>query len=111
MLLPLAGCGLIISYLYTDECSNPIGNKVENNENLKRIDLKKHNKKVPKVKKDFISSIEESATNTRRHPYRFPVLSIAFSWLFYVVVWHGVLSNIPLSAPMPFAVHSRYKMI
>lgn len=31
-------------------------------------------------------------------------------WLFYVLVWHCVLSNLPLSAPMPFAVHSRFWM-
>ena len=31
-------------------------------------------------------------------------------WLFYVIIWHFVLSNLPLNAPMPFAVHSRFWM-
>ena len=30
--------------------------------------------------------------------------------LFYTCVWHGVLSNLPLDAPMPYAVHSRFWM-
>lgn len=29
-------------------------------------------------------------------------------WVGYVLVWHSVFSNLPLHAPMPFAVHSRY---
>ena len=35
---------------------------------------------------------------------------IAGLWSFYVIIWHCVLSNLPLSAPMPFAVHSRFWM-
>lgn len=35
------------------------------------------------------------------------VVCFAVCWLFYILFWHGVLSNLPLSAPMPFAVHSR----
>ena len=35
------------------------------------------------------------------------VLWLFGAWLFYVLVWHGVLSNLPLSKPMPFAVHAR----
>ncbi len=31
-------------------------------------------------------------------------------WIVYTCVWHAVLSNLPLSAPMPFAVHSRFWM-
>ena len=39
--------------------------------------------------------------------------SISFlfiAWVFYIVVWNGVLSNIPLSAPMPYGVHARFWM-
>ncbi|CAM9708487.1 unnamed protein product, partial [Ectocarpus fasciculatus] len=31
-------------------------------------------------------------------------------WVGYVLVWHSVFSNLPLHAPMPFAVHSRFWM-
>eukprot|EP00606_Chrysophyceae_sp_TOSAG23-5_P000078 GSChrysophyteH2.ASY1.ANO1.1134.1 assembled CDS len=30
------------------------------------------------------------------------------TWLFYILVWHGVLSNLPLNSPMPFIVHARF---
>ncbi|RYH20366.1 DUF2723 domain-containing protein [archaeon] len=32
------------------------------------------------------------------------------SWLFYLVVWHCVFSNLPLNAPMPYGVHARFWM-
>jgi hypothetical protein len=38
------------------------------------------------------------------------VVFLAASWLFYLLVWNGVLSNIPLSAPMPYGVHARFWM-
>lgn len=38
------------------------------------------------------------------------ILNLLAMWLFYVLLWHCVLSNLPLSAPMPFAVHSRFWM-
>ena len=38
------------------------------------------------------------------------LLFVVASWAFYVVVWNGVLSNIPLSAPMPYGVHARFWM-
>ena len=38
------------------------------------------------------------------------VANLIAMWLFYVLIWHCVLSNLPLSAPMPFAVHSRFWM-
>ncbi len=37
-------------------------------------------------------------------------LALLGLWLFYTAVWNCVLSNLPLSAPMPFAVHSRFWM-
>ncbi len=30
------------------------------------------------------------------------------TWLFYVVIWHSVLSNLPLDSPMPYIVHARF---
>ncbi|KAJ1412181.1 hypothetical protein B484DRAFT_422918 [Ochromonadaceae sp. CCMP2298] len=39
-----------------------------------------------------------------------PVYVLLGLWVFYTVLWHCVLSNLPLSAPMPFAVHSRFWM-
>jgi hypothetical protein len=38
------------------------------------------------------------------------VAVVVFMWLFYTLVWHCVFSNLPLSSPMPFAVHSRFWM-
>ncbi len=32
------------------------------------------------------------------------------TYVFYVLVWHGVLSNLPLSSPMPYVVHARFWM-
>lgn len=42
------------------------------------------------------------------HHSRICVLILVFFWLAYTAVWHCVFSNLPLHAPMPFAVHSRY---
>lgn len=38
------------------------------------------------------------------------VLCLVVSFVGYVFLWHGVLSNLPLDAPMPYAVHSRFWM-
>ena len=35
-------------------------------------------------------------------------LALAAAWLFYTLVWHGVLSNLPLDSPMPYGVHARF---
>lgn len=34
------------------------------------------------------------------------VLLLVFA--FYTITWHGVLSNLPLSSPMPYGVHARF---
>jgi hypothetical protein len=34
------------------------------------------------------------------------VLLLVFS--FYTLTWHGILSNLPLSSPMPYGVHARF---
>ena len=40
---------------------------------------------------------------------KFLLLSILVgTYMFYVLVWHGVLSNLPLSTPMPYIVHARF---
>ena len=43
------------------------------------------------------------------HTYGLFIFIISM-WMFYTLVWHCVLSNLPLSSPMPFAVHSRFWM-
>lgn len=41
---------------------------------------------------------------------RLLVVNLGGMWVFYTLIWHCVLSNLPLSSPMPFAVHSRFWM-
>ena len=36
------------------------------------------------------------------------VLVLTSAWLFYLLAWHGVLSNLPLDSPMPYGVHARF---
>lgn len=38
------------------------------------------------------------------------VLCLVAAFTGYVLLWHGVLSNLPLDSPMPYAVHSRFWM-
>lgn len=38
------------------------------------------------------------------------IFCLVLVWVFYVLFWHIVLSNLPLSAPMPYAVHARFWM-
>ena len=70
----------------------------------------KKNKKV--IKKETIEPSKES--NFIQPPAEIEKCNIALmlclfsTYIFYVLVWHGVLSNLPLSAPMPFVVHSRF---
>lgn len=41
----------------------------------------------------------------------FPLVTcLAFTWFFYVFIWHFTLSNLPLNAPMPYLVHARFWM-
>lgn len=56
------------------------------------------------------TAAEATADTKRPKAGILPSTCLALAWLFYVCVWHGILSNIPLSAPMPFAVHSRFWM-
>lgn len=43
-------------------------------------------------------------------PSRSLAAVLAGAWVFYVVVWHSTLSNLPLDSPMPFGVHARFWM-
>ena len=49
------------------------------------------------------------STHSRKGSY-WSFIFLAFSWMFYLVIWNAVLSNIPLSAPMPYGVHARFWM-
>ena len=41
----------------------------------------------------------------------YPIIAVLFvTWALYVCLWHGILSNVPLDAPMPRAVHARFWM-
>uniref|UniRef100_A0A7R9WJN7 DUF2723 domain-containing protein n=1 Tax=Pseudictyota dubia TaxID=2749911 RepID=A0A7R9WJN7_9STRA len=40
----------------------------------------------------------------------FPCSTFAATFLFYQAVWNGLFSNLPLSFPMAYAVHSRFWM-
>lgn len=50
------------------------------------------------------------ATTSHLDGQYWSVVFLTTAWVFYVVVWNGVLSNIPLSAPMPYGVHARFWM-
>jgi hypothetical protein len=40
----------------------------------------------------------------------YDVVCLVTCWVVYVALWHGILSNIPLSSPMPYGVHARFWM-
>jgi hypothetical protein len=54
------------------------------------------------------TALQETATATAAAASVGRALLLA--WLLYTAVWHCVLSNLSLSAPMPRAVHSRFWM-
>jgi len=61
--------------------------------------------------KSYIKNNDKNDSNVSINSPMMPiVLCILVLWLFYVLVWHCVLSNLPLNSPMPFAVHSRFWM-
>lgn len=51
------------------------------------------------------NAASSSSTSSQR-----AVAVLALAWIGYLVIWHGLFSNLPLNAPMPFAVHSRFWM-
>jgi len=61
------------------------------------------------VKKQNKTKLDNN-NNNNKNPIMPIVLCILTLWLFYVIVWHSILSNLPLNSPMPFAVHSRFWM-
>jgi hypothetical protein len=56
---------------------------------------------------DASSSSDEKLISTVPVSPPLEVLCLLVSWTAYVLIWHGVLSNIPLSSPMPYGVHAR----
>lgn len=76
--------------------------------------LKKKKKKKGTVSSTLTSkskAAKPSKGNTKSAPERLNLRMLlecfGVAWVFYVAFWHFVLSNLPLSSPMPFAVHSR----
>jgi len=58
-----------------------------------------------------ITTITSAVDSYSLSPHTYGLLIFVMSlWVFYTLVWHCVLSNLPLSSPMPFAVHSRFWM-
>jgi len=54
-------------------------------------------------------SFTSGSSNSRQSNGNFLLLCILVgTYSFYVLVWHGVLSNLPLSSPMPYLVHARF---
>lgn len=47
---------------------------------------------------------------TNDNLYLLLLLILFGNWLFYTITWHAIFSNLPLSSPMPFAVHARFWM-
>jgi hypothetical protein len=37
-------------------------------------------------------------------------LIVLGGWIYYLLIWHCIFSNLPLSSPMPYNVHSRFWM-
>ena len=59
------------------------------------------------------NSSSSSSTSTTTLTLTAPPMIVSIllvTWIVYVVVWHAVLSNLPLSSPMGYAVHSRFWM-
>lgn len=53
-----------------------------------------------------LATSKEATVSLKRT--RFFTLGLIAAWLSYVVIWHGVLSNISLRYPMNRAVHARF---
>ncbi len=75
-----------------------------------------HPTKQKKMKKtNTLNNSSEAITHSESAPFIHRMLTSLFAcllntWLFYTLIWHGVLSNLPLSSPMPYLVHARFWM-
>ena len=62
---------------------------------------------VPVLPPGTEKNAETTSTSTRCANWKLLYI-LTGTYIFYVLVWHGVLSNLPLSAPMPYIVHARF---
>jgi hypothetical protein len=86
--------------------------KVIKNSNKKNKNDKKNNNKINDTNCSKISiekKINKLAPIIIKKKKNFEnILFLFFSWVFYIIIWHFVFSNIPLNAKMPFNVHARF---
>ncbi len=69
------------------------------------------NEDAKKKKKKNWSVTTSPVTQSTFHVNWSLYVVILFSWLFYQIMWHFVLSNLPITAvPMAYAVHARFWM-
>ena len=93
---------------------SPIEKSVETKLDKKVDNEKKVTEQEPKETTKSETKIGEGRHMTddgesERNKGLFFVVLVA--WVFYQIVWHGILSNLPLaSSPMAYAVHSRFWM-
>lgn len=66
----------------------------------------KGSRPTPKTPKDHVDTVPPTSSS----PSLALLLSFLSAWVFYVLLWHCTLSNLPLSSPMPFGVHARFWM-
>jgi hypothetical protein len=103
-LLPLLAC--FFAYMWRDYSRSRISSSrpPARASKPKRADPKRdplHEKQAQLMQEE---AVEDSAGSAARLAAR---LVVAGAWAGYVLLWHGVFSNLPLDSPMPFAVHSR----
>ena len=57
--------------------------------------------------KDDQDKISNTTSTLQKKIFPGDIICLLTCWITYVIIWHGVLSNIPLSSPMPYGVHAR----
>jgi hypothetical protein len=67
-------------------------------------------KKPNKPAKPVSDKKSQSPGEVNYRAAQLPLACILAVWVVYIGIWHTVFSNLPLHAPMPFAVHSRFWM-
>lgn len=115
ILLPLAAFGIYAAMpMSSGGRIQSLGKKVETSDNLKggrNLSGKKQSKpgKFPILISPgeiMICKGKEYKSESQRACMQMLIVC----WIGYVLLWHCVFSNLPLHAPMPFAVHSRFWM-
>jgi hypothetical protein len=89
----------ITSHKKKDKATGILTKRERHGKNLKSSEEKEVSDVVPDASKTFVASPPPSLVE---------VYCLLVCWIVYVIIWHGVLSNIPLSSPMPYGVHARF---